>query len=76
MSTKMFEVISLVYGKEIIRFAGVASTISAALGPDRIVACGLSTATRARLAHSRPIRSRCSSRLRPAAPRRALSNSG
>ena len=76
MSTWLFEFISFGYGNPIIRLSFVTVVISAGVRASRIHAFGLPAATWLRSDHNRPRCSRCSSMLRPAAARIAVSNIG
>lgn len=72
----LLEFISLVYGQLIIRFCGLGCRMSSAVTGLRIHACGLSTATALKRAHSWPTRLPWSVTDSPFAIRSACSNIG
>ncbi len=76
MSTSLLEFIDFVYGKPIIRLRSVGVRISSAVIAVRSHACGLFAATSEKRDHSSLATTCCSSTVRPAAARMAVSNIG
>ncbi len=76
MSTSLFEFMYFGYGNPIIRLLAVTVVISSGDFASRIQAYSLPAATWLRSDHSAPRCCWCSSTVRPAAARRAVSNIG